>query len=788
MLKVNTRSIMFKILVMIISISVLEAFILISMSGYMTEAALENVIDENSMKNAQLYSEIVGNWFAERAKEIEVYANSPIVRTMDWASTKEYLKEEIKGRLDIYDHFFIVNEEGYYMTTLDDSSYAKDRAYYKAAMAGNTVVSDPIISRTTGNQISVVAAPIRNDYGRVVGVMGGTINLIKLSKIISDLKYSYPGSYTYIVDNSGLVIAHPTKEYIMKENITVKSDVIDDSILRESSHILNNKNGSTQYTFDDVPSMNYYQEIPNTNNWKLIVKIPVSYWHNPVKYANINLGVIGLVGFIVSACMGLLVSKSISSPIIKLKNVFTGAAAGDLSIRSNIDTDDEIGDASRGFNKMMDTLSLLTYYDTLTQLPNRMLFNTRLEQELEKAALRNGQLAVMILDIDRFGSINNTLGLTAGDKLLKSLADKLGCIANDECIVSHMGEDRFAVLFTGFSQKEEVLKLSDEIRDILKQPWVVDEHRFYITACTGMAFYPDDGSCSDSLFKNAFSAMLKAKSRGCDNSQLYDPSMNAQLLEQLNLDSNMHHALDNGEFSLHYQPQIDAESGEIVGCEALIRWNHPELGMISPMKFIPISEANGLIILIGRWVLYTACMQNKLWQEEGNKPIYVSVNLSVVQLIQEDFIDMVSQILDETGLSPEYLELEITESVAVKNHEYITGILERLKKMGIRIALDDFGTGYSSLNYLKNFAITTLKIDRSFISDINENPKNAAIVSTILAMGKNLKLNVTAEGVETKEQYETLRNKGCDIIQGYYFSRPLPLNEFENQIKKLGGK
>lgn len=786
-LKINTRSIMFKILVMIIAISVLEAFILISMSGNFTETTLEKMIDENSMKNAELYSEIVGNWFSERVREIEIYANNPLVRTMDWKSIKKYLQDEIRSRLDVYDHFFIVNEDGYYMTTLDASSFAKDREYFKDAMAGKVVVSDPIISRTTGNQISVVAAPIRNNDGKVVGVMGGTINLVKLSKIIANLKYSYPGSYTYIVDNKGLIIAHPNEKYIMKENITILSDAIDNNVVKGSSHILNNKNGSIQYTFDEIPSMNYFQEIPNTKNWKLIVKIPINYWRNPVKYANISLILIGLLGFIVSAIMGLWVSKSISSPIIKLRQVFNEATAGGLTVRSDIDTDDEVGDASRSFNKMMDTISRLTYYDALTQLPNRMLFNTRLDKELEKAALSKHGLAVMILDIDRFESINNTLGLAAGDKLLKCLAEKLSYLTDYDCIVSHMGEDRFAVLFKTYEQKEDVLKLTDEVRDVIRQPWMVDDHRFYITACIGMAFYPEDGSCSDSLFKNAFSAMLKAKSRGRDNCQLYDPSMNAQLMEQLNLDSSMHHALDNGEFSLHYQPQIDAESGEIVGCEALIRWNHPELGMISPLKFIPISEANGLIILIGRWVLYTACMQNKLWQEAGNKPIYVSVNLSVVQLIQEDFIDMVSETLAETGLSPEYLELEITESVAVKNHEYITGILEKLKKMGIRIALDDFGTGYSSLNYLKNFAINTLKIDRSFISDINENPKNAAIVSSILAMGKNLKLNVTAEGVETKEQYETLRDKGCKIIQGYYFSKPLPLNEFEKQIKKLGG-
>jgi diguanylate cyclase (GGDEF)-like protein len=314
----------------------------------------------------------------------------------------------------------------------------------------------------------------------------------------------------------------------------------------------------------------------------------------------------------------------------------------------------------------------------------------------------------MILDIDKFESINNTLGHSAGDKLLKRLAEKISSIADHNHMVCHMGEDRFAVLFKSLVHKNDVIAFSNKIRDAIKEPWVINEHRFYITACMGMSFFPEDGECSDSLFKNAFSAMQKAKGCGRDCYQMYDPSLNAQLLEQLNLDSSMHRALDNGEFCLHYQPQIDTNSKEIIGCEALIRWNHPELGMISPLKFIPIAETNGLIINIGRWVLYTACMQNKLWQDSGLMPIYVSVNLSAVQLIQEDFIDIVSDVLKETSLSPEYLELEITESVAVKNPEYITGILEKLKSMGIRIALDDFGTGYSSLNYLKNFAITTL--------------------------------------------------------------------------------
>jgi diguanylate cyclase (GGDEF)-like protein len=529
--------------------------------------------------------------------------------------------------------------------------------------------------------------------------------------------------------------------------------------------------------------MNYYHVIPNTDNWKLVIKIPVNYWHTPIRYTSSRLTLIGLAGLIIASIVGFFIAKSISTPIIRLKEVFTRATARDLTVRSEINTNDEIGDAARSFNKMMDTISKLTYYDALTQLPNKLHFDARLDIEIEKSARENTMLALMIFDIDRFESINNSLGHSVGDKLLKSLAVKISCFEDYNHVVAHIGEDMFAILYKNFKEKGEVLKLSDEVRNMIRQPWVIDGHRFYITACVGIAIYPEDGESGDNLFNNAFSAMQKAKSRGRDNYQFYDPSISERLLELMNLDSSMHHALDNGEFLLYYQPQINASTKEIVGCEALLRWNHPELGIISPSEFIPISEANGLITLIGRWVLYTACMQNKLWQDSGFKPIFVSVNLSSVQLIQENFIDMVSEILEETGLSPEYLELEITESVAVKNYDYITDILDKLKKMGVRIALDDFGTGYSSLNYLKNFAITTLKIDRSFIHDINENPKNSAIVSSILAMGRNLKLCITAEGIETREQYETLRNKGCDIIQGFYFNEPLPLNEFEKVLK-----
>lgn len=787
MFKISSKSIMFKVLVMILTICVLESLLFTIMSERLTGSILENMTIENSSKNAELYSEFIGNWLGERMREINMYANSPVIRTMDWNSIEPYLSQEVKEKLDVYDHFMVAELNGNYNTTLRRNvGNVSDREYFKHAMEGKTVVSNPVISRSTGKPAAFIASPILDGNGKIKGVMAGAVNLIKLSRIIENLKYNYPNSYSYIVDKEGQIIAHPREELILRHNITKESDVISKSIAEVSAEILTNDRGSNTYSFENIVSMNYYHIIPNTDGWKLIIKIPVNYWHTPMRYTSSRLILIGLAGLIIASIVGFFIAKSISTPIIKLKEVFTRATAGDLTVRSEISTNDEIGDAARSFNKMMDTISKLTYYDSLTQLPNKLHFDAILCRELNKSARNNTMLALMIFDIDRFESINNALGHSVGDKLLKSLAEKISGFEDNNHVVARIGEDMFAVLFKNFKEKEEVIKLSDEIRYIIRQPWVIDEHRFYITACVGIALYPRDGESGDSLFKNAFSAMQKAKVHGRDNFNFYEPSINELLVEQMNLDSSMHHALDNGEFSIYYQPQIDTRTKEIVGCEALLRWNHPELGMISPNEFIPISEANGLITLIGRWVLYTACMQNKLWQDSGLKPIFVSVNLSPAQLIQENFIDMVSEILEETKLAPEYLELEITESVAVRNYDYITGILEKLKKMGIRIALDDFGTGYSSLNYLKNFAITTLKIDRSFIHDINENPKNSAIVSSILAMGRNLKLCITAEGIETKEQYETLRDRDCDIMQGFYFSEPLPLHEFEKLMKKLG--
>lgn len=783
--RLHSKNIMKKIILMIVIMSLIEASIFIIMSKVLTEKSIENLLDEYSNKNVELYAEFLGEFFKNRMHEIGIYAESPIVKTMDWNQIEPYLKNEYKKYINIYDNFSVADVNGKYWNTVGDIvGNIKDREHFKAVMRGETLVSNAVVSRTTGNRAVIIAAPIRNNNGEIIGLISGSINLIKLSGIIEKLKYNYPNSYSYITDRNGLILAHPDIDYIMKQNITVESDVISEQIVKISSDILNNKSGSVSYSFNGIESINFFYRIPNTDGWKLVIKVPLSHWQNPIGNALKGLIIIGIGASLAVALLGNLVAQSISNPIVRLKEVFIRATTGDLTVRSDINSEDEIGQAAKSFNKMMDTICNLTYYDSLTGLPNKLMFYNQINCEIERAIREKSKVAIVILDIDKFENINNTLGHDVGDKLLKSVAERIRMCFGKNTLISRIGEDKFALLLADIEDEKKVIETAQEMLYLIKKPWIVDKYRFYITAGIGIAMYPKDAQDSKTLFRNAYSAMQKSKKTGQDTYQFYDRSMNDKLIDQLNLDSSMHNALNRGEFHICYQPLINAMTGEISGCEALLRWNNPELGIVPPAKFIPIAETNGLIIPIGEWVLRTACRQNKLWQDAGYQPIRISVNISAVQLMQENFVDMISDVLRETNLSPEYLELEITESVAAKNPEYVSPILHKLKKMGVHIALDDFGTGYSSLNYLKSFPINNLKIDKSFIQDIDTNSINASIVTIILTIGHTLKLNVTAEGVENETQYNILKKECCDLIQGFLFSKPVNKEEFELLLKK----
>jgi diguanylate cyclase (GGDEF)-like protein/PAS domain S-box-containing protein len=434
--------------------------------------------------------------------------------------------------------------------------------------------------------------------------------------------------------------------------------------------------------------------------------------------------------------------------------------------------------------KMEEKNKYLAYYDTLTDLPNRLLFNDHLNYYLNKAKHNNQLMAVIQLDIDRFKNINDSLGHSIGDQLLQDVAERLKFCLSKEEIVARMSGDEFIILLPRVAKQELITKKVHKIIKTFKQPLMIDDHEFFITISLGISLFPSDGDDIESLVKNAETAMYRAKEQGRNNYQFYSPAMNDKIFERMALENNLRKALKRKEFLLHYQPRVNIETGQFTSMEALIRWRHPDLGLVSPADFIPVAEETGLILPIGEWVLRTACLQNKAWQKAGFPPMRMAVNIAARQFHEQSLLKIISKVLDETGLEPEYLELEITENSIMQNTETTIALLHELKKMGVRLSIDDFGTGYSSLSYLKSFPIDTLKIDKSFVRDITNNPDDAAIATSIITLAHSLNFNVIAEGVETGEQFSFLKEQLCDDVQGFYFSKPLSAEKFEKTIRK----
>ncbi|NOU92236.1 EAL domain-containing protein [Paenibacillus sp. LMG 31456] len=424
----------------------------------------------------------------------------------------------------------------------------------------------------------------------------------------------------------------------------------------------------------------------------------------------------------------------------------------------------------------------MAYYDDMTGLPNRRLFMNRLNESITKAISNNQLVAVFYLDIDRFKIINESFGHDYGDMLLLQLGERFTrCISENDFLARTEG-DEFALFFSGLAHPNQVIDLAKAIRQVLEEPFSFEQYQLHITASIGVAILSQEEEDAASLTKCADIALSLAKEKGKNNYQVFNTEMKTISLKRLTMENELRKAILQNELILHYQPQMDIISGNIVGFEALIRWSHPEKGMISPMDFIPFAEESGLIVPIGEWVLQEACRQNKLWQEQGYPHMTVSVNISTRQFLQPNLCAQVADVLKSTGLDSSYLELEITES-STMDVDYAIGVLLELKELGIKISIDDFGTGYSSLSYLKRFPIDKLKIDQSFVRDIMTDPNDAAIVASIIAMTRHMNLKVIAEGVETEEQLGFLHLNNCNEIQGYFFSRPLPAEQLEMMLQ-----
>jgi diguanylate cyclase (GGDEF)-like protein len=498
-----------------------------------------------------------------------------------------------------------------------------------------------------------------------------------------------------------------------------------------------------------------------------------------------------LYGFPLAVLVGLSVDEQMMGARAQMRTTLSWAAFGSLAVVTlagllgRMSWQLAQGKLREGETKLQHAqrVEYLAYHDGLTGLPNRSMFSKALSQSISEAHRYDRRLAVAFLDLDRFKQINDTLGHEAGDQLLKEVATRLkGCV-RDSDTVARLGGDEFVVLLPQLEDEKHAGLVAQKILNAAARPFNLMGQEFRVTASIGISTYPQDGLDEQTLTKNADIAMYQAKAEGKNNFQFYSEKLNANSLERLTLESSLRHALERNEFRLHYQAKRDIASGRVTGMEALLRWEHPDLGTVAPMQFIPVAEETGLIVPIGKWVLRTVCLQSIAWQKQGLPALSIAVNMTARQFLDEQLLSDVASILKETGMAPQLLEIELNESLLIHDVENTMRILTGLKAIGVRIAVDDFGTGYSSLAMLQRFPLDTIKIDRSLIRDFLATKDDTGLADAIIAMGKSLSLTVVAQGVETKEQAEHLRLHACDELQGFYFKRPLPVDEFTQLLR-----
>ncbi|ASJ52209.1 PAS domain S-box protein [Brevibacillus formosus] len=429
-----------------------------------------------------------------------------------------------------------------------------------------------------------------------------------------------------------------------------------------------------------------------------------------------------------------------------------------------------------------ETIHHLAYHDALTDLPNRRMYVQQLTKEMMQAKRFQSNLAVLFLDLDRFKDVNDSFGHDVGDMLLIEAAKRLQACLKPGDVVARLGGDEFTIMQNQLQDRSEATALAEQIMYQLQRPFELEGHISNISCSIGIALYPQDGDNPEDLLKRADMALYTVKSRGKNGYDFFDPTMETKSLERILMENEMRKAIEQEQFQIYYQPKIDIATSAMTGMEALVRWVHPELGIIPPNRFIPIAEETGMILALGEWILKQACKQNKIWHDQGYT-LKVSVNLSARQIYQKDLVEMIKDILQESNLSPNWLELEITESIFVKMEE-ATAVLQQIRDIGIQISIDDFGTGYSSFSYIKSLPVDTIKIDASFIRDIHHNQESQAIVKAIVTIAQSLNMNVIAEGIELHDQVAALKENGCDHGQGYLFSKPLPTDDFDQFLRQ----
>ncbi|WP_188108629.1 EAL domain-containing protein [Sulfurimonas lithotrophica] len=662
---------------------------------------------------------------------------------------------------------------------------------YKSS-AINEVYLSELVTNNDEAYIYMIKKMIDYDYFLVI-----EINIKNIDLLLSNFDDEVNGDKAiYIIDkNNNIIISSDKTKKIMASFTDIdklnSQNELDDRIF----HFKDFENEDVIASYDEISKFGFSEAL----GWKIIASIPISVINKDVsKSLAINKKVSILIVIITFLILTLL-SRNIVKSIQKVVDVANKISSGDYSARvEDKNTTTEFNTLLIALNSMADKiqnrtnkleeqkllLENLAHYDTLTQIPNRVLFKDRIEQAIAKAKRHKNKFALFYIDLDEFKHINDSFGHDMGDEILKVIVLRINTVLRKEDTFARLGGDEFTIILEELQDINSITVIADKIIDTIKKPIDINGNVFKVSTSIGISIYPKDATDKSNLIKYSDIAMYKAKSMGKDNYQFYSEDMSNYSYNRIKMKQSLDFALENNEFEVYYQPQINAKTNELSGMEALIRWNHPEDGYIAPLDFLPLAEEIGMIIEIDQWVMKTAMKQMLIWNEQGYNPVILSLNLSIKHLQHENFVSMLKSNLEETGCKPEWIELEVTESHIMSNYEESIAKLKEINKLGIRISMDDFGTGYSSLSHLKLLPIDKLKIDKSFVNDIPEDEEDVAIIKAIIALCKSLDLTVLAEGVETDKQSGFLVENGCSYIQGYLYGKPQSNKDFERNFLK----
>jgi diguanylate cyclase (GGDEF)-like protein len=749
-------------------------------------------IAEGNLQNHATHQADAVSALLDRAHEaIAVLAENPVLHDPD-SSTAD-LREQLLA-YGLFDDLTLVDANGDAITSTTSGYTGRwdAKAAFRSALAGKEAMPAPLYDWSQGRPVVRFFAPVI-DSNEVTAVIVGTMNMARVGQILDKTGIGETGFFL-AVDRHGRVLVHPD-EALMLEKLDIFES--EDGTMTE---------GPTEYLSTDGAKFVGYAVRLDPSGWRI-----AAFQDERETYAVANSMfsralLAGVLVPILATLAAIVLAGAISGPISRVAAAMGGVAEGRLDNRVASQGLEEIDALAASFNVMAEELDKrgrslraemaerkraedrVRYqadHDALTGLPNRALLKDRLDVALADARRSGEPLAVVFLDLDHFKLVNDSVGHSAGDDLLQSVADRILATVREGDSLARVGGDEYVLLLPRIDGPEHALEVSGRIQASLRHPHVLLGKDFAITASIGIAMHPVDGPDAESLLRNADTAMYQVKAEGRAGTRLFSPDMDATVQERVSIESGLRTALELDQFVLHYQPQVSTDSGQIVGIEALLRWQDPKRGLVQPDRFIGVAEETGLIWDIGKWVIRTACEQLQAWRASGLiEGIPVAVNVSARQFHDVGIVDLVRDCLAASGLPSAQLELEITESTAMRDVEHTARTLALLKEMDVRVSIDDFGTGYSSLSYLKRFPVDAVKIDRSFVMDVNVNPDSAAIVGAIIGLAETMMMSTVAEGVETDEQLAYLRERGCDSFQGFLYSRALPAAELTELLAR----